>query len=132
MKEAYNMQQSKNSEVLHRFCMLAVAAGDSEIIPTVIRFITTQGRMKFVRPLYRALYKSEMGKDIAVKTFLANRDFYHPIAAKMVATDMSVGKTEDGESKSKKKKGITLMAVGVGAVVVGVAAVGIALRRGRR
>ena len=132
MKEAYNMQQSKNSEVLHRFCMLAVAAGDSEIIPTVIRFITTQGRMKFVRPLYRALYKSEMGKDIAVKTFLANRDFYHPIAAKMVATDMSVEKTEDGESKSKKKKGITLMAVGVGAVVVGVAAVGIALRRGRR
>eukprot|EP00984_Skeletonema_dohrnii_P028314 scaffold18247_cov102-Skeletonema_dohrnii-CCMP3373.AAC.3 len=130
MKEAYNMQQSKNSEVLHRFCMLAVAAGDSGIIPTVIRFITTQGRMKFVRPLYRALYKSEMGKEIAVKTFLENREFYHPIASKMVATDMSVGKTEeDGESKSKKK-GISLMAVG--AVIVVAAAVGIALRRGKR
>ena len=131
MKEAYNMQQSKNSEILHRFCMLAVAAGDSDIIPTVIRFITTQGRMKFVRPLYRALYKSDMGKDIAVKTFLENREFYHPIAAKMVATDMSVGKAEgkDGESKSKKK-GVSLMVVG--AVVVVAAAVGIALRRGKR
>ncbi|KAL7499026.1 hypothetical protein ACHAWT_009622 [Skeletonema menzelii] len=132
MKETYNMQQSKNSEILHRFCMLAVAAGDSDIIPTVIRFITTQGRMKFVRPLYRALYKSDMGKDIAVKTFLANREFYHPIAAKMVATDMSVGKADekDGESKSKKKEGVSLMVVG--AVVVVAAAVGIALRRGKR
>jgi len=129
MKEAYTMQQSKNSEVLHRFCMLAVAAGDSDIIPTVIRFITTQGRMKFVRPLYRALYKSEMGKDIALKTFLANREFYHPIAAKMVANDMSVGKSQDGESK-RKKKGISLIVVGAAIVVV--AAVGIALRRGKR
>jgi leukotriene-A4 hydrolase len=129
MKEAYTMHQSKNSEVLHRFCMLAVAAGDSDIIPTVIRFITTQGRMKFVRPLYRALYKSEMGKDIALKTFLANREFYHPIAAKMVANDMSVGKSQDGESK-RKKKGISLIVVGAAIVVV--AAVGIALRRGKR
>lgn len=133
MNDAYDMQQCKNSEILHRFCMLAVAAGDKEIIPTVIRFITTQGRMKFVRPLYRALYKSEMGKEIAVKTFLANREFYHPIAAKMVATDMSVGKAneddDDGESKSKKKS--VSLAV-VGAVIVVAAAVGIALRRGKR
>jgi len=132
INDAYDMQQSKNSEILHRFCMLAVAAGDKEIIPTVIRFITTQGRMKFVRPLYRALYKSEMGKEIAVTTFLANREFYHPIAAKMVATDMSVGKAnaeDDGESKSKKKS--VSLAV-VGAVVVLAAAIGIALRRGKR
>jgi len=132
MKEAYTMQQCKNSEVLHRFCMLAIASGDVDIIPTVIRFITTQGRMKFVRPLYRALYKSDMGKDVALKTFLANREFYHPIAAKMVAVDMSVGKSkdEDESSKSKKKKGISLVAVGAAIVVV--AAVGIALRRGKR
>jgi len=29
-----------------------------------------------------------MGKDIAVSTFLANKESYHPIAAKMVATDL--------------------------------------------
>lgn len=126
MKEAYSMQQSKNSEVLYRFCMLSVEAGDSDIIPTVIRFITTQGRMKFVRPLYRALYKSEMGKEIAIKTFLVHREFYHPIAAKMVAVDLCLAKSKDG----KKKKNVSLMAVG--AVVVVAAAVGIALRRGRR
>ena len=130
MNDAYNMQQSKNSEILHRFCMLAVAAGDKEIIPTVIRFITTQGRMKFVRPLYRALYKSEMGKEIAVKTFLANREFYHPIAAKMVATDMSVGKANEDDDGKSKKKSVSLAVVG--AVVVLAAAVGIALRRGKR
>jgi leukotriene-A4 hydrolase len=129
MKDEYNFASSKNSEVLHRFCMLAVESGDTEIIPIVIRFITTQGRMKFVRPLYRALYKSDMGKTIAVQTFLANREFYHPICAKMVATDLCLAKTNEDVSSSKKKK-ISLLAVG--AAVVLAAAVGMALRRGKR
>ena len=56
MKEKYAFHESQNSEILFRFCMLAVEAGDVSILPVVVRFITTQGRMKFVRPLYRALF----------------------------------------------------------------------------
>eukprot|EP01083_Nonionella_stella_P017964 50280_1 len=43
MKEMYQMHESKNSEVLFRFCMLAVEAGDESILSVVVRFITTQG-----------------------------------------------------------------------------------------
>ena len=48
--------------------------------------------MKFVRPLYRALAKSPMpgAKDLAVDTFVAHADFYHPICRKMVASDLGV------------------------------------------
>jgi leukotriene-A4 hydrolase len=91
MNGLYSFSESKNSEILFRYSMLAVASEDSSILPVAIRFITTQGRMKFVRPLYKALHKSRMGKDLAVTTFLANKDFYHPICAKMVAADLSVG-----------------------------------------
>jgi leukotriene-A4 hydrolase len=70
-----------------------------------------------------------MGKTIAVQTFLANREFYHPICAKMVATDLCLAKTNEDVSSSKKKK-ISLLAVG--AAVVLAAAVGMALRRGKR
>lgn len=90
MKQQYGMESTKNSEILFRFCRLAIAAEDEDIIPVVVRFITTQGRMKFTRPLYKALYKSKMGKELAVETFLKHKDSYHPICSKMVASDLSV------------------------------------------
>lgn len=89
MDALYKFSQSRNSEVLYRYCELAIPAEDESIIPVAVRFITTQGRMKFVRPLYRALFKSKMGKQLAVDTFLKNKDFYHPIGVKMIAADLS-------------------------------------------
>ena len=50
--------------------------------------------MKFVRPLYRALFLSPMGKDAAVETFLKKKDFYHPICSKMIAADLSIEVTK--------------------------------------
>lgn len=44
------------------------------ILPYVVDFITSQGRMKFVRPLYRTLRRSEIGKTVAVETFEAKKD----------------------------------------------------------
>ena len=44
--------------------------------------------MKYLRPLYRALYRSKIGREIALRTFEVARPTYHPIAAKMVASDL--------------------------------------------
>jgi hypothetical protein len=60
-----------------------------------------------------------MGKKLAVKTFLANKDFYHPICSKMVATDLCV--------KNRQGKRLWI----AGAVMVG-AVIGLALYRKRR
>jgi leukotriene-A4 hydrolase len=46
--------------------------------------------MKFLRPLYRALFKSAMGRQAALDTFRACRASYHPIAQKMVAVDLGL------------------------------------------
>jgi leukotriene-A4 hydrolase len=92
MNGLYHFADSKNSEILFRYCQLSIASEDSNILPLAIRFITTQGRMKFVRPIYKSLYRSGFGKDLAVKTFLNNQDFYHPIAAKMIASDLKVAR----------------------------------------
>lgn len=93
MDSLYNFSSSKNSEILHRFSLLSIGAEDKAILPVVLKFITTQGRMKFVRPCYRALYASKMGRKAAIATFLEHKDFYHAIAQKMVASDMQL----DGE-----------------------------------
>ena len=125
MNELYHIASTRNSEVLYRYCELAIAAEDVSILPVVTRFITTQGRMKFTRPLYRALYKSRMGRALAVSTFLANKDFYHPICVKMVAQDLKVS----GEVTAARKGVNPMIVIGVGAALAGVA---VALVRARR
>ena len=62
--------------------------------------------MKFIRPLYKALYHSQMGKDIAVSTFLQHKDFYHPIGAKMVASDLMVKMKSGDETTCEGSKDV--------------------------
>ena len=90
MDVIYGFTQSGNSEIRFRWQVLCLRAGVREIIPHVIQLATEQGRMKFTRPLYRELFKTEFGKEIAVETFKANHQFYHPICAKMVARDLGL------------------------------------------
>lgn len=88
----YGLTGTANAELRSRWCKLLLAAGAATAGPLVVDFLTSQGRMKFVRPLYRALAKSPMpgAKDLAVDTFVAHADFYHPICRKMVASDLGV------------------------------------------
>lgn len=105
--------------------MLALESGDESMFPVIVRFITTQGRMKFVRPLYRALCKSQKGKELAISTFLDNKDFYHPICAKMLAQDLL----------EKKKRSVTREITRhllVGATFGLAVAIGMSLLRGRK
>jgi hypothetical protein len=46
---------------------------------------------QYVRPLYRALWRSgPAGQKLALDTFAAVGDKYHPIAKKMVETDLQL------------------------------------------
>jgi leukotriene-A4 hydrolase len=96
MQKLYGFHKTQNAEILFRYCMIAIQSEDSGIYPTVQRFITTQGRMKYIRPLYRALFASSSGRNIAVDTFLKHKDFYHPIASKMIAYDMTTREQTTG------------------------------------
>jgi len=49
-------------------------------LPSLERFLTSQGRGKFVRPLYRALMsQGEWGQPIAQRIYARARAGYHPI-----------------------------------------------------
>lgn len=93
----YDFAQSQNSEILFRFCQLSIASEDQSMLLVILHFITSQGRMKFVRPLYRALYASKMASSIAVEAFLQNQDFYHPICTKMIASDLMIPYNDEPE-----------------------------------
>ena len=90
MDGMYNFTASGNAEIRFRWQKLCIRAEMEEIMPHVVNMVLEQGRMKFTRPLYRALYRSTMGKRMAVQTFVENKEIYHPICAKMVARDLEL------------------------------------------
>jgi leukotriene-A4 hydrolase len=69
---------------------LCIAAEDEAALEDALAFSREQGRMKFVRPLYKALYRSKVGKEAALEQFKKVRATYHPIAQKMVASDLEL------------------------------------------
>ena len=90
MDELYSLSATRNAEIRFRWQMLCLAAGFEDIVPEVQAFLLEQGRMKYVRPLYRSLFATPFGKDAAVTLFTENRSIYHPIASKMLSADLGV------------------------------------------
>jgi len=86
----YKLTQSKNAEIRFRWYQLAIRSEHETIFPHIVGFLKEQGRMKYVRPLYRSLFKSQKGRDLAVATFKEHRGSYHNIASKMIAKDLEL------------------------------------------
>ncbi|KAF1980194.1 leukotriene A-4 hydrolase [Bimuria novae-zelandiae CBS 107.79] len=84
--EAYGYTTTQNIEVTSRFYTIGLRAKAEETYAPTAELLGKIGRMKFVRPLYRLLEKCD--RDLAVKTFEANREFYHPICRQMVEKEL--------------------------------------------
>lgn len=82
------MTSSQNVELKSAYYKIALRAKDTTCYQGVAELLGQVGRMKFVRPLFRALNKVD--RDLAVKTFEKNRDFYHPICRGMVEKDLGL------------------------------------------
>lgn len=84
--ETYSFTKSQNVEVLSRYLTVGLMAKSDEVLQPTAELLGKVGRMKFVRPLYKRLNKVD--RDLAVKTFEKNKDFYHPICRSMVEKDL--------------------------------------------
>jgi len=80
LEAALSLNETGNSEVLFDWLTLAVRNRYDPTLPTLERFLTSQGRGKFIRPLYRALMdQGDWGQPIARRIYARARPTYHPI-----------------------------------------------------
>ncbi|KAJ2548207.1 Leucyl aminopeptidase yscIV, partial [Coemansia sp. RSA 1933] len=86
----YQLTGYRNSEVRFSWLALALKSNFMAVVDAVVDMLSIQGRMKFTRPLYRLLHACPDGREIAEKTFLRLRRFYHPICARMVEKDLGL------------------------------------------
>jgi leukotriene-A4 hydrolase len=87
----YQLTAVRNSEIRFRWQLVCLKASYQPIYDPVVAFVTEQGRMKYVRPLYRQLnLASGGGAELARATFAKHKDFYHPIAGQLIAKDLGL------------------------------------------
>ena len=84
LDRAFHMSEKANSEVLFAWLQLAVAHRYDPAVPALERFLTSQGRRKFVQPLFEALVASDWGRPIARRIYAQARGTYHPLTASAV------------------------------------------------
>lgn len=75
--ETYGYKDTQNIEVLSRYLNIGLMAKVKETYQPSADLLGRIGRMKFVRPMFKLLNAAD--RELAVKTFEKNRDFYHPI-----------------------------------------------------
>jgi leukotriene-A4 hydrolase len=86
--KVYDLLGSRNIELLSAYYLIALKSEDSTAYHGVAELLGRVGRMKYVRPLFRALNKVD--RNLALETLAKNRDFYHPIARGMVEKDLKI------------------------------------------
>ncbi|RHY52241.1 hypothetical protein DYB38_005292 [Aphanomyces astaci] len=87
--DVYHLVTTKNAEIRMRFQTLCIRSEAAFILPYVEAFLKEQGRMKFVRPLFRDLVKSKIGETHARRIFAEWKGYYHPICRSMVEKDLA-------------------------------------------
>ena len=80
LEQAFDLNGIGNNEVLFAWLDLAVANRYDPAVPALERFLTSQGRRKFVRPLIKALAAdAPWGRPIAQRIYPKARPIYHPM-----------------------------------------------------
>ncbi|XP_041349920.1 leukotriene A-4 hydrolase-like [Gigantopelta aegis] len=90
MNELYQFGVVINSEIRFRWIRLGIRAQWPKIIPLALAFVSEQGRMKFVRPIYTDLYKWEAARQKAIDNYMEHKDEMHNTTASLVAKDLKL------------------------------------------
>jgi len=88
MESLYKLSENPNTEVVFRWIRVGIAARWKIILPAAVELVSRQGRMKFVRPVYRDLYAWQEQRQLAIDTFNATKDKLMGMARDMVAKDL--------------------------------------------
>ncbi|ORY81519.1 peptidase family M1-domain-containing protein [Protomyces lactucae-debilis] len=86
--DLYGFIETQNAEVAFRYYLLAVTCKQKNLYHAAADWVGTVGRMKFVRPLFRALNKADT--TLARETFGKVAPGLHPICKEMVRKDLKL------------------------------------------
>jgi leukotriene-A4 hydrolase len=92
LESTFSLNETGNYEVAFNWLELAVNNRYEPSVPTVERFLTSQGRGKFIRPIYRLLWaEGDWGRPIARRIYAEARPGYHNLVSAAVDRIVAAG-----------------------------------------
>jgi leukotriene-A4 hydrolase len=91
LDRTFGFTATGNSEILFAWLRVAIRNRYEPAMPALERFLTTQGRRKFVAPLYQDLMNSGWGVDMATRIYRQARPTYHSVTVGTVDQIMGTG-----------------------------------------
>ncbi|XP_035735268.1 leukotriene A-4 hydrolase-like [Vespa mandarinia] len=88
MQDTYDFNSIKNAEIRFLWLRLCIKSRWASKVSDALDFATEQGRLKFVRPIFRDLYKWKEMRQTAIDTYLKNKNKMMYVTAHMVAKDL--------------------------------------------
>jgi aminopeptidase N len=82
----FHFTESRNSEILFQWLLMAVKTGYQPALSQVGPFLKSVGRRKFLKPMYIELMKTPEGQALARGIYAEARSGYHPIAQATIDT----------------------------------------------
>jgi len=80
LDQRFHFSESGNSEVLSAWLEKALDARYKPAYPAIERFLTSQGRRKFLKPLYEKLARNPEDLAFARRIYAKARPTYHPVS----------------------------------------------------
>jgi aminopeptidase N len=80
LDKSFKLSSSGNSEIQFEWFRIAIANHYTPAFAALEHFLTSQGRRKFVSPLYADLAKTDWGKPIAMRIYAKARPTYHSVS----------------------------------------------------
>lgn len=86
LDRVFRLSGQRNSEILFSWLRVAIRTRHAPAMLALERFLTSQGRRKFLRPLYEDLMKTEWGKAEARRIYAKGRPLYHSVSVATLDT----------------------------------------------
>ena len=80
LDRTFRLTERRNAEVLFAWLRVAIRNRYTPAMPALERFLTSQGRRKFLKPLYEDLMKTDWGKVEARRIYAKARPLYHAMS----------------------------------------------------
>jgi leukotriene-A4 hydrolase len=84
LEARFALGRSDNAEILSGWLELALESGYTPALPRALAFLGEVGRMKYLKPLYKALLAAPGTRGQAREAYARYRDGYHPIARHVI------------------------------------------------
>ncbi|KMQ94850.1 leukotriene a-4 hydrolase [Lasius niger] len=88
MTDTYQLDLVKNSEIRFIWLRLCIKSRWESKVSDALDFATAQGRMKFVRPIFRDLYEWQQIRQRAIDVYLNKKNKMMYVTAHMLAKDL--------------------------------------------